>query len=550
MEIFGEIKTRLGLTTTEEEAEGMVEKVAAIKTLTGLVTWLAEKLTSEPSETKAAPAESSALPEAPKPTEKNGVASNGNGKLARLGFKLTPSESGSFEPVSVRGYRFAVTNDAGPVAPALKSLFEQQGAQVEIVSDEDSLLGYQGLIVLNLSSTPKNATILELFSKIKTLDVAQLKWVYIVSDTTISTGQFTDVKQLRQVQGFSGFIKSLDKELEHTKCRVVSIASKLPPDKLAAIILNEVVNPDKPSEVIYDQGIRQTLELIPAQLMMELDSSIRLDKEAVVLVLGGAQGITSELMIRFSKEYPCRYILVGRSKDPRQKEVDAYSLLTSKDEIRRHLIAGGELKTPAAIEKEVAEIYKHNQIRNTITSLERNGATVAYQSLDLRNEAELSAFIAGIYQKYGRLDGVVHGAGLLEDKLFQQKTSESFERVFSTKVTPLRVLAEELRPDTQFVILFSSIASVYGNRGQTDYAAANSVLDYYASVLRQRLKGKVLAINWGPWKGAGMVSASLEKEYERRGISLIPLRDGAETFLNELKYGTESQVLIMAGTAW
>ncbi len=550
MEIFGEIKTKLSLTSTEEEAEGMVEQVAAIKTLTGLVSWLAEKLTPETSETKTAPAASFALPEPPNPTEKNGVALNGSGKLARLSFKLTPSEPGPAEPTSVAGYRFAVTNDAGLVAPAVKSLFEQQGAQVDIVSSDVPLHGYQGLILLNLSSAPRNATILDLFSKIKMLDMAQLKWVYIVSDTTISTGQFTDVKQLRQVQGFSGFIKSLDKELDHTKCRVVSIASQLPPNQLAAIVLNEVVNPDKPSEVIYDQGIRQTRELIPAQLMTELDSSIRLDQEAVVLVLGGAQGITSELMIRFSKEYPCRYILVGRSKDILTKEVGAFSLLTSKDEIRQHLIAGGELKTPAAIEKKAAEIYKHNQIRNTIASLERNGATVAYQSLDLRNEAELSAFIAEIYQKYGRLDGVVHGAGLLEDKLFQQKTPESFERVFSTKVTPLRVLAEELRPNTQFVILFSSIASVYGNRGQTDYAAANSVLDYYASALRQRLKGKVIAINWGPWKGAGMVSASLEKEYERRGISLIPLRDGAETFVNELKYGTESQVLIMAGTAW
>ena len=144
----------------------------------------------------------------------------------------------------------------------------------------------------------------------------------------------------------------------------------------------------------------------------------------------------------------------------------------------------------------------------------------------------------------------MHGAGLLEDKLFHSKTSASFERVFHTKVTPLRVLAEKLRAETQFVILFSSIASVYGNRGQTDYAAANSVMDRYAWALKQKINGKVLAINWGPWKGAGMVSPTLEKEYERRGIALIPLQDGMETFLNELKYGKESQVLIMAGNNW
>jgi hypothetical protein len=75
-------------------------------------------------------------------------------------------------------------------------------------------------------------------------------------------------------------------------------------------------------------------------------------------------------------------------------------------------------------------------------------------------------------------------------------------------------------------------------------------MDRYAWALNAKIKGKVMAINWGPWKGAGMVSSTLEKEYERRGISMIPLQDGMETFVNEVKYGNESQVLIMAGSNW
>jgi len=76
--------------------------------------------------------------------------------------------------------------------------------------------------------------------------------------------------------------------------------------------------------------------------------------------------------------------------------------------------------------------------------------------------------------------------------------------------------------------------------------AANSVLDDYARELKEKLTGKVISINWGPWKGAGMVSPSLENEYKRRGIALIPLEEGMETFINEIKYGQDSQVLIMA----
>jgi NAD(P)-dependent dehydrogenase (short-subunit alcohol dehydrogenase family) len=226
--------------------------------------------------------------------------------------------------------------------------------------------------------------------------------------------------------------------------------------------------------------------------------------------------------------------------------MNSYTAFKNKDEIKQQLIKEGQFTKPAEIEKRAADIHKANQILQTIHALENGGSTVLYQALDLRKEEELADFIAHLYDKYGRIDGVVHGAGLLEDKLFQQKTPDSFERVFSTKVTPLRVLAEKLRADTQFVVLFSSVASVYGNRGQTDYAAANSVLDRYAWELKHAIKGKVTTINWGPWKGTGMVSPSLEKEYARRGVALIPLQAGMETFVNELKYGNESQVLIMA----
>ena len=264
-----------------------------------------------------------------------------------------------------------------------------------------------------------------------------------------------------------------------------------------------------------------------------------------MLVFGGAQGITAELTTRFSKDYPCHYILVGRSADPRNGQENFASLKT-REEIKQYLIGKGEIQKPAEIEKKTQEIYKYNQILQSIRAMEASGSRVSYRSLDLRDEAQLGAFLDEVYATYGRIDGVIHGAGILEDKLFQHKTADSFERVFSTKVTPLRVLAEKLKNDTQFVVLFSSVASVYGNRGQTDYAAANSVMDRYAWELREKLKAKVVAINWGPWKGTGMVSPSLEKEYERRGIALIPLQAGMETFVNELKYGNDSQVLIMA----
>ena len=463
-----------------------------------------------------------------------------------LRFELTPSVVPALNPAVLKGKRFAVTDDAGEVAAAVKALFERNGAEVSITSPEDSLQGFDGLIILNIFTSRLKPTIIESFSLIKKLDFSKVKWIYTVSDTQSAFDKDTDVKLLRHFQGYAGLLKSLDKEYDETKCRLVSFTSQLSADKIAEITLTEILHTDEPCEVIYDGGKRQIMEMIRSEIQTGADPDIHLDKKSVILALGGAQGITAELIVRFSKDYPCNYVLVGRSADPRSRADQSLAGLKNKEEIRKRIIASGELKTPAEIEKKTEEIHKANQILGTISALEANGSTVTYHSMDLRDEKALIAMVEGLYNQYGRIDGVIHGAGLLEDKLFHQKTPESFERVMSTKVTPLRVLAEHLKDDVQFVTLFSSVASVYGSRGQTDYAAANSVLDKYAWELRKKIKGKVTAINWGPWKGTGMVSPSLEREYERRGIPLIPLGDGMETFVNELKYGTESQVLIMA----
>ena len=126
------------------------------------------------------------------------------------------------------------------------------------------------------------------------------------------------------------------------------------------------------------------------------------------------------------------------------------------------------------------------------------------------------------------------------------KTTASFDTVFDTKVVAGEVLAQQLRSDTEFVVFFSSVSGAFGNRGQIDYAAANDALDKLAFALQRRLSGRVLSVNWGPWGGTGMVHPALEREYQRRGIGLIPLDEGIQALLTELSSGPEAtQVVLM-----
>ena len=99
----------------------------------------------------------------------------------------------------------------------------------------------------------------------------------------------------------------------------------------------------------------------------------------------------------------------------------------------------------------------------------------------------------------------------------------------------------------RFVAFFTSVAGVFGNRGQVDYAAANDFLDKLAAALNSKLDGRVVAISWGPWANGGMVSPELARAMEEQGVGLIDPEDGTESFLSELLYGdeTDAQVILM-----
>ncbi|MFA9194936.1 SDR family NAD(P)-dependent oxidoreductase [Flavobacterium sp. FBOR7N2.3] len=528
MEIIGELKTKIGFGGDMEQVDDLMEKLAAIKTLNGLALWINEMNGNSTFEPEQKP-------------------------LSRLRFDLTPTNVTLNENTkTLQGKRFAITQDNSSQTQAIKNELQKHGAIAELVNTDKDLTDFDGLIILDLFSSSVKHNIIDHVGMIKKMDLDKVKWIYLISDTLAHVQELTDTTLLRHHKGHPGLFKSLAREFEQTNCRLISLSSPQQINQIAEIALKEILSTDNPSEVIYKNDQRHKVDIIPSPLSTGLsEAQIQLDKDSVVLVLGGAQGITSELVKHMSQAYPCTYVLVGRSADPRNLAVNKdLEVLKRKEEIRSYLIKSGKFTSPSEIEKETIKIFKNNQILRTILDMEQLGNTIVYQSLDLCDEDGLSKLINSIYEKHNRLDGVIHGAGLLEDKLFKQKTTSSFGRVFDTKVKPLRVLAEQLRADCQFVVLFSSIASVYGNKGQTDYAAANSVLDDYANALNKKLKGKVISINWGPWKGAGMVSPTLETEYERRGISLIPLEQGKEIFLNEIKYGTESQILIMSGSNW
>ena len=144
----------------------------------------------------------------------------------------------------------------------------------------------------------------------------------------------------------------------------------------------------------------------------------------------------------------------------------------------------------------------------------------------MRDADGVARLVDDVVARHGRLDGVVHGAGVLDDRFLADKDAESFARVVATKVAGADALLAATAALDCRVVLFGSVAGVFGNRGQADYAAANDALDGLAHGPPPR-PARVVAIDWGPWAGGGHGRRrSSSAEYARRGIGLIEPEEG------------------------
>lgn len=351
--------------------------------------------------------------------------------------------------------------------------------------------------------------------------------------------------------GVAGFTKCLGYEWPEVTVRVVDIDPETPAPRLVEDLVRELSDPDGPFEVGRRGDRRLTWQVDPGPL--DKDSEVvEIDSGSTILITGGARGITAKIALELARRYQSRLVLVGSSPVPGEEPADTASLSTPveiKAALMKRLAGEGKPSTPAAVEAAYRRLVKDREIRGNLDAIRAAGGQVEYRSVDVRDAAAFGALLDEL-KAAGGITGVIHGAGVIEDKLLRDKTPESFDRVFGTKVDSALTLARKLDPaKLKFLSLFASITSRYGNRGQSDYAAANEVLSKLACDLDRRWPGRVVSIAWGPWAEVGMV-ADLEKHLVARGLKLIEPAVGAGFAIDEVVFGTkgEPEVLVAGGT--
>jgi NAD(P)-dependent dehydrogenase (short-subunit alcohol dehydrogenase family) len=311
----------------------------------------------------------------------------------------------------------------------------------------------------------------------------------------------------------AGLVKAVGAEWGHVAAKVVDFEAATAPAAIASAILAELLAHDGRAEIGRPPGRRVTIavEAAPPAVLVRT----ALGPDAVVLLTGGARGITAVVARALAERYRATLVLVGRT-------------------------------APDGDDARAAET------RATLDAISAAGGRAEYHRADAGDPDALARVVDEIYSRHGRLDGVIHGAGVIDDGALATKTTASVLRVLDPKVTGALTLARRLRwPGLRFLVLFSSVAGHFGNAGQTDYAAANAFLDKLAVDLDRRGDARVLAIAWGPWAGAGMVSDAVARRFAERGIGLVTPEAGCAALIGELERdGPACPELVVGSGPW
>ncbi len=352
--------------------------------------------------------------------------------------------------------------------------------------------------------------------------------------------------------GLAGLVKTAAIEWAPVTCHALDVD----PDwqdwpQVAQAVVRQLLRPARPGAVETGLSAAGRVHLgLRAAAVSE--GPLKIAPGEVVVVSGGGRGVTAQSALELARAAQPTLVLLGRSPLP-DGQPSWLKGLTDEKAVKKAIIVNelqGQKVSPVVVESAFQKHRAAREISRNLDNLRATGARVHYHAVDVTDAAQVKALMARVREEHGPIRAIVHGAGVLEDRLIGAKTAEQFDRVFDTKVAGLASLLESVATDDlRYLVLFSSVAGRMGNRGQVDYAMANEVLNKLACQTARRHPGcKVTAINWGPWDG-GMVTAALKREFQRQGVELIPAREGAACLVREMRGDATEPVEVVIGSA-
>ena len=381
----------------------------------------------------------------------------------------------------------------------------------------ESNLEYIFILLPQEKSTDSNTKAIDnMVEKLATLSSLKEK-------TTVCFAQFagglfgTDESKFDIEQtGCLAWASSLHLEQKLLKVRVIDFEKNVNKEEFAKKLIMEVSTEDEFSSSGYKNDMKRNVFLPEVhQSKLDLASKIEWNKNDIILVTGGAKGITAECAFAFANTTGVQMALVGSSK------------------------------LPASTEK--------SEINETLAKFEKQGLKAQYYSCDLASKDAVNKLINDIQSAQGDITGIIHGAGLNNPSPLSYVSVDKAKKEIAPKVQGAINLLEafEAKPLKMFTAL-TSIIGVSGMIGNGWYGFSNEVLDLLvAQYGAKHPKTKTLSIAYSVWGETGMGAKMGSTDYlAKMGIMAIPTAEGIDRFLKLVLFDAPArQVVVTAKLA-
>lgn len=247
-------------------------------------------------------------------------------------------------------------------------------------------------------------------------------------------------------------------------------------------LIYETCRDSSDTVVAYRSGVRLIRDFEKMKPENGSKPAIEIKRNGTYLITGGLGGIGLTLAEYLAKKEKVRLVLVGRSSFPGADNWDQW------------------IETHGQEDKTSLKIKELKKIRGL-------GTEIAVCQADVNDIDQVKKLRDSLEQSFGKINGIVHAAGIPGGGMIQLKNTDFVENVFAPKVTGTCALYEIFKdPELDFFIMSSSLNAVTGGFGQVDYSAANNFMDAFAVSHDSRHGTRLVSINWDRWPGVGMAS--------------------------------------------
>lgn len=365
-------------------------------------------------------------------------------------------------------------------------------------------------------------------------EASDVKFIYAPKNADSASEEEAILLGSKQLKDLIAFIRALDASEIKNKCKL-----KLLSENTQAFTEDDQIN--LAGSMVW--GFAKVLNLEYASLfdgIVDYDDSISSD----VLRQALAENAALEICLRNNLKYKGKLIKYNDYLKKQGKTKETIKI----QENGSYLITGGNGPVGLAYAEALSELGARNIIlmsrrgaaqgmEEKFVSFKEHGTNVTFVKADVTDKDSLSQAIQSFPKDFMPIKGVVHAAGTLKDGMISEMQWEDYQLVMDPKINGAIHIAHALdTKELDFFLMVSSITSIVGNMGQSNYAIANYFMNQYAKYLTKQ-GVPAYSVCWGPWGGGGMAEGkAANANISAMGMEKIELEQGKDLikeFFNE-----------------